>query len=219
MAHHFERVIGNLRKRTSVPPGQRRNRARVWRTGSWSGDFRTRPFEAQGGTLRAKSEEVAKGATFVLDCPCKFVTAGRIPRSDSPHGMTADRPDFYPLRIFVIEDHRDTLEALQISLERSGHVVFSARSKAEAHREIPRANCHVLISDINLPDGNGWDLMQELGKLCPDYAIAISGYGMKADRERSAESGFRHHLVKPVSAQKLDTLLQEATTELKEKEK
>jgi CheY-like chemotaxis protein len=169
--------------------------------------------------LRAESEEVAKGATFVLDCPCKFVTAGRIPRSDSPHGMTADRPDFYPLRIFVIEDHRDTLEALQISLERSGHVVFSARSKAEAHREIPRANCHVLISDINLPDGNGWDLMQELGKLCPDYAIAISGYGMKADRERSAESGFRHHLVKPVSAQKLDTLLQEATTELKEKEK
>jgi CheY-like chemotaxis protein len=42
---------------------------------------------------------------------------------------------------------------------------------------------------------------------------------MKADRERSAESGFRPHLVKPVSAQKLDTLLQEATTELKEKEK
>jgi CheY-like chemotaxis protein len=133
--------------------------------------------------------------------------------------MTADRPDFYPLRIFVIEDHRDTLEALQIYLEQSGHVVFSARSKAEALREIPRANCHVLISDINLPDGNGWDLMQEVGKLCPDYAIAISGHGMKADRERSAESGFRHHLVKPISAQKLDTLLQEATTELKEKEK
>ena len=96
--------------------------------------------------------------------------------------MTADRPDFYPLRIFVIEDHRDTLEALQIYLEQSGHVVFSARSKAEALREIPRANCHVLISDINLPDGNGWDLMQEVGKLCPDYAIAISGHGMKADR-------------------------------------
>ena len=133
--------------------------------------------------------------------------------------MTADPPDFCPLRIFVIEDHRDTLEALQISLEQSGHVVFSARNKAEALREIPRANCHVLISDINLPDGNGWDLMQEVGKLCPDYAIAISGHGMKADRERSAESGFRHHLVKPISAQKLDTLLQEATTELKEKEK
>ena len=128
--------------------------------------------------------------------------------------MTADPPDFCPLRIFLIEDQRDSLEALQIYLEQSGHVVFSARNKAEALREIPRANCHVLVSDINLPDGNGWDLMQEVGKLCPDYAIAISGHGMKADRERSAESGFRHHLVKPISAQKLDTLLQEATTEL-----
>ena len=132
--------------------------------------------------------------------------------------MTADRADFYPLRIFVIEDHRDTLEALQIYLEQLGHVVFSARSKAEALKEIPRAKCHVLISDINLPDGTGWDLMQEAGKSCPKYAIAISGYGMKADLERSAESGFRHHLVKPVSARKLDSFLHEATNELKDKE-
>ena len=132
--------------------------------------------------------------------------------------MTADRADFYPLRIFVIEDHRDTLEALQIYLEQLGHVVFSARSKAEALKEIPRAKCHVLISDINLPDGTGWDLMQEAGKSCPNYAIAISAYGMKADLERSAESGFRHHLVKPVSAPKLDSFLHEATNELKDKE-
>ena len=67
-------------------------------------------------------------------------------------------------------------------------------SRQSGGADIPRANCHVLISDINLPDGNGWDLMQEVGKLCPDYAIAISGHGMKADRERSAESGFRHHV-------------------------
>ena len=85
------------------------------------------------------------------------------------------------------------------SLEQSGHIVFSASSKAEALKQIPMANCHVLISDISLPDGNGWELMQELENLSPHYAIAISGYGMKADRERSAEAGFRHHLVKPVS--------------------
>ena len=60
--------------------------------------------------------------------------------------------------------------------------------------------------------------MQEIENLRPYYAIAISGYGMKADRERSAESGFRHHLVKPVVSQKLDTLLEEATAELKERE-
>jgi CheY-like chemotaxis protein len=57
-----------------------------------------------------------------------------------------------------------------------------------------------------------------VGKLRPDYAIAISGKGMKADREKSAESGFRHHLVKPISPGELDALLEEAATELKEKE-
>ena len=70
--------------------------------------------------------------------------------------------DFCSLRIFVVEDHTDTLEALQIYLEQLGHVVRSARSKAEALKEIPMADCHILISDINLPDGNGWELMQEL---------------------------------------------------------
>ena len=131
--------------------------------------------------------------------------------------MVAVRSDFYPLRIFVVEDHRDTLESLTIYLEQIGHIVLSARSKAEALKEIPRANCHVLISDINLPDGNGWELMQEIQNCRPNYAIAISGYGMKADRERSAESGFRHHLVKPVFPPKLETLLEEASSELKEK--
>jgi CheY-like chemotaxis protein len=125
--------------------------------------------------------------------------------------------DFCSLRIFVVEDHTDTLEALQIYLEQLGHVVRSARSKAEALKEIPMADCHILISDINLPDGNGWELMQELENLSPHYAIAMSGYGMKADCERSAQSGFRHHLVKPVSPHRLDTLLEEATNELKEK--
>ena len=54
--------------------------------------------------------------------------------------------------------------------------------------------------------------------LRPYYAIAISGHGMKADREMSAEAGFCHHLVKPIFPEKLDALLQEATTELKKKE-
>ena len=115
-------------------------------------------------------------------------------------------------------ENNENWNTLYLRLDQLGHVVFSARSKAEALKEIPRAKCHVLISDINLPDGTGWDLMQEAGKSCPNYAIAISGYGMKADLERSAESGFRHHLVKPVSAHKLNRFLHEATNELKDKE-
>ena len=119
--------------------------------------------------------------------------------------MTADRLDFLPLRIFVVEDDNDTLDAIQIYLEQLGHIVFSARSKAEALKKIPPANCHVLISDIGLPDGNGWEILGELENLRPNYAIAISGYGTKADRQRSTQSGFRHHIVKPVFPERLDT--------------
>jgi CheY-like chemotaxis protein len=117
----------------------------------------------------------------------------------------------------VVEDHNDTLAALQLYLEQSGRIVFSGRSKVEALKKIPRANCHVLISDINLPDGNGWEILEELENLRPNYAIAISGYGMKADRQRSAQSGFRYYIVKPVFRDRLDTLLKEVTAELTEK--
>jgi CheY-like chemotaxis protein len=128
--------------------------------------------------------------------------------------MTATRPNSSALRIFVVEDHGDSLEVLRIYLEHCGYVVLSARSKGEALKEIPTAYCDVLLSNIGLPDGNGWDLVREVGKLRPLYAIAMSGYGMKADRDRSAEAGFRHHLIKPIPVKKLTDLLEEAFAEL-----
>ena len=129
--------------------------------------------------------------------------------------MTAASSDFFPLRIFVVEDHKDTLKALQLYLEHLGHIVLFAESKAQALKEIPRSNCQVLISDINLPDGNGWELMQEIEDSRPNYAIAVSGYDTKADRQRSAKAGFRHHAVKPIIPDNLNMLLKEATAELR----
>ena len=135
--------------------------------------------------------------------------------SDSIENM-ADGPRHSPsLRIFVVEDHSDSLEALRLYLESFGYVILSARSKVEALKDIPAANCDVLLSNIGLPDGSGRDLIQEVGKSRPAYAIAMSGYGMKADRERSARTGFRHHLIKPVSVTKLTGILQEAVAELR----
>jgi CheY-like chemotaxis protein len=129
--------------------------------------------------------------------------------------MTATPSGSSALRIFVIEDHRDSLQALQIYLEYAGHFVRCAGSKAEALKEIPAANCDILISNISLPDGTGWELIREMGTSRPAYAIAMSGHGTKADSERSADAGFRHHLTKPVSPERLSTILAEAFTELK----
>ena len=127
--------------------------------------------------------------------------------------MRASWSNPFPLRIFIVEDHSDTLETLRLYLERPGNIVMNARSKEEALKEIPGARCDVLLTDIGLPDGNGWELVEEVGESRPAYAIAMSGYGLPADLDRSAEAGFRHHLIKPISAKKLDTLLKEAAAE------
>jgi CheY-like chemotaxis protein len=119
------------------------------------------------------------------------------------------------LRIFIVENHDDTRYLLGLLLEQLGHTVFSAGTLNEALKEIPGARCDLLISDIGLPDGNGWELMERLGDERPPYAIAMSGFGMASDRQRSLAAGFRHHLLKPVEPNHLERLLEEASVELR----
>ena len=118
-----------------------------------------------------------------------------------------------PLRIFVIENHEDTLKYLTIYLEQLGHTVFSAATMTEALAALPSANCDVLISDMGLPDGNGWELLQRLQLSQPIYAIAMTGFGLGADRAKSKAVGFRHHLLKPFDPDELDAVLEEAARE------
>ena len=121
-----------------------------------------------------------------------------------------------PLKICVVENHEDTRFLLVLLLEQLGHKVCSAASLGEALATFAEARCDVLISDIGLPDGNGWDLMTRLGDERPRYAIAMSGFGMSSDRQRSLGVGYRHHLLKPVEPNQLERLLDEAAAEVKE---
>ena len=128
--------------------------------------------------------------------------------------MTTALKASHPLRVFIVEDHADTLDALCLYLKHEEHSVRSARTKREALRKIREGDYDVLISDIGLSDGNGWDLLREIGDRRPHFAIALSGYGTEADRERSAKAGFRHHLIKPVRLEKLAAVLDEAVMEV-----
>ena len=120
-----------------------------------------------------------------------------------------------PLRIFIVENHDDTRFLLGLLLEQLGHTVMSAASMQEALRVIPAAACDVLISDVGLPDGNGWELLKRLGAERPKYAVAMSGFGMSADRDRSRSAGYRHHLLKPIEPNQLESLLDEAAREIR----
>ena len=119
-----------------------------------------------------------------------------------------------PLRIFVVENHLDTLEYLQMYLEMFGHTVQTANSMTKALSALPGADCDVLISDIGLSDGDGWMLMHCLQLPRPLYAIAMSGFGMGADQLKSQEAGYRRHLLKPINPGELDNALAEAAREL-----
>jgi two-component system CheB/CheR fusion protein len=120
----------------------------------------------------------------------------------------------HPLRIFVVENHPDTLKYLTIYLEQMGHTVRSARSMREALADLPSAECQVLISDIGLPDGDGWELLQRSRLAGSVYAIAMSGFGMNADFLRSKAAGYRHHMLKPFDPAELDAMLDEAGAEV-----
>ena len=132
--------------------------------------------------------------------------------------MNPPLPDAPPraLRIFVVENHPDTLKYLRMYLEAVGHEVSTALTMQAALAALPDADPDVLLSDIGLPDGTGWELLQRLqGRFRrPVYALAMSGFGLNADQARSRAAGFRHHLLKPFSPGRLDTLLEEAAREL-----
>jgi CheY-like chemotaxis protein len=118
-----------------------------------------------------------------------------------------------PLRILVVENHGDTLKYLRLYLEHLKHVVESARTMSEALAVLAREKFDVLISDIGLPDGDGWELLRRAGALKPSYAIAMSGFGMNSDRTKSREAGYRNHLLKPFMPDDLDESLKEAVAE------
>lgn len=117
--------------------------------------------------------------------------------------------------MFIVENHDDTRLLLCLLLEQLGHTVFAAATMREALHAIPQSRCDVLISDIGLPDGDGWELMQRLDGQRPAYAIAMSGRGLAGDHARSQAAGFRHHLVKPTEPEEIAVLLERAACELK----
>jgi CheY-like chemotaxis protein len=119
-----------------------------------------------------------------------------------------------PLRILIVENHNDTVKWLQLFLEDLGHKVGATRSVAEATKALKANDWDVLISDIGLPDGTGWDLLQNRPNQRPIFAIAMSGFGMNSDMNRSQAAGFRQHLLKPFKTDELEKLLAQAASEL-----
>ena len=111
------------------------------------------------------------------------------------------------LRILVVEDHSETLQALSRLLSHFGHDVSEADGAQNARNILDSKEFDVVVCDIALPDGNGYDLITEAKQTRPVKAVAISGFAAAEDIERGRKAGFDFHLAKPVDFHELRSVL------------
>jgi len=156
--------------------------------------------QAHGGTLIARSEGHDRGSTFIL-------TMKTVPAPPRIVKLTSPLPESRPLRILLVDDHQDTCVALERLLVRRGHLVAAAHNVRSAMETAARNSFDLLISDIALPDGTGTELMTYLHAISRIPGIAISGFGMNGDIEKSIDAGFAEHLVKPVKMENLEAAI------------
>ena len=117
------------------------------------------------------------------------------------------------LRILIIENHEVTASFISLFLRRAGHDVIVVPTAQAALGRDDLASFDVILSDIGLPDGNGWDLMKKLRPNTSAFAIAMSGFGGEADVQRSLAAGYQHHLVKPFVPAALEDVLRKVSPE------
>ena len=153
-------------------------------------------IELHGGTIRAESEGLGKGATFTIELP------GHAPQPASNGtacAAPADSTTPLALRLLLVEDHADTARTLSRLLRGKGFEVTTATDVASGIAASEREPFDVVVSDLGLPDGSGYDVMRAIRARRVIPGIAMSGYGMEEDLRRSHEAGFTEHLVKPIN--------------------
>ena len=152
--------------------------------------------DVHGGHIAAESEGQDCGATFRVALP-----VAKDIEQDRAKGGDQDAAASVPVggNILLVEDHDDTASVLARSLRRRGLSVRIANSVESGFVCFQREKFDLVISDIGLPDGTGVSLLERINKIRRVPAIALSGYGMEHDVERSRAAGFVEHLTKPVS--------------------
>jgi CheY-like chemotaxis protein len=110
-------------------------------------------------------------------------------------------------RILVVDDHRDTLRSMKLLLTRLGYQVLAAENMTDALRIAREEEFDILLSDIGLPDGSGLELVRRIRQTRNVPALALSGFGMDDDLQRSLDAGFSDHLTKPVSLDRLQSAI------------
>ena len=177
--------------------------------------------ELHGGRLVASSEGHGRGSCFTLHLP--RVQLPPAPDEPRPIVSEADRPPLrgpsrqvqplrqHPMRVLIVDDNVDAAESMAVLLQMDGHDALVLHDGTDLVEQALAYQPHVVLLDLGLPRRDGFLLASDLRRepaLAGIKLIAVTGFGQDDDRRRSRESGFDHHLVKPVDYRKLQGLMQ-----------
>ena len=160
--------------------------------------------DAHQGEIWAESPGLGKGASFTVSLP---LAETEQVQSAPPSGLEPSVVS-RPVRILLVDDHFDTLDVMSRLLRRCGHEVVTASNYNKALGVGQQQEFDLLISDLGLHDGSGYELISKLRAVSSVKGIALSGYGMKADIDRSLAAGFSAHLTKPCDLSVLNAAIQ-----------
>lgn len=164
--------------------------------------------ELHGGTLRASSPGPDLGSTFTIRLPMLCASETPLSHHDFSAGPIAGGlPSLQGLRILVVDDDADARNLLRRLLEHYGSTVLTASSVAEALDLFKSSRPDIILSDIAMPDRDGYALIREVRAASEIPAIAITAYARPDDRVRTIRAGFSFHLAKPVEPAELVALI------------
>jgi PAS domain S-box-containing protein len=169
--------------------------------------------ELHGGEVKAESAGRGSGSTFTLLLPLRPARRGQEFSQPSvtqaaPVTSTTDLASLAGTRVLLVEDEEDARAMLKALLEGSGASVEAVGSAAEAWAALEGAGCDVLVSDIGMPDEDGYSLIGRVrghgaARINETPAVALTAYARDDDRERSLAAGFDAYLPKPVEPSEL----------------
>jgi CheY-like chemotaxis protein len=159
--------------------------------------------EAHGGTIIAASAGEGQGATFTVQLPLIPGLTFNIPDTCNQH-----TPNLANRRIMVVDDETDSLELVKFIVEAEGATVWAASSATEALYLLCQSQFDLLISDIGMPETDGYSFIRNVRSLPPQFnrdipALALTAYADAANRQQIIAVGFQAHLAKPIDPQSL----------------
>lgn len=166
-------------------------------------------IEIHGGIVKADSHGEGKGAIFTVSLPLLPDESPRMTNEQKdPAFLTPNSLPLSGIRVLVVDDDADSRDFVAFILEQDGACVFTVSSAFEALQTLPQVKPDVLVSDISMPEMDGYMLIHQVRTWTPEKggqipAIALTAFARNNDQHKALKAGFQMHLSKPLNPEKL----------------